>query len=166
MLKTFGITRRSRCSQSGVGLIEVMVSLAVLSIGLLGMAALQGRALQENQGAYLRSQASILAYDMLERLRANKDHAKTGKYNHSMGASKPKAGQGSAMYLVDLNDWLTNLDNNLPSGIGSVGCTTDGTNQCTVVVQWFDNSITEDQNADGVVDDKDKYLQIRLVSEI
>src|SRR3990167_4605539 len=58
-------------SQKGFSLIEVLVALLVLSIGLLGLAALQTTSLQFNTGSYFRTQATFLAYDILDRMRAN-----------------------------------------------------------------------------------------------
>lgn len=55
-------------SQSGLSLIEVMVALVVLSIGLLGIALLQMRALQSTHAAYQATLASIMATDAEERL--------------------------------------------------------------------------------------------------
>lgn len=60
--------------QEGVGLIEVMVTALILSTSLLGLAALQSRALQYNHSAYMRSQANILAYDLLDRIRASRSN--------------------------------------------------------------------------------------------
>lgn len=57
--------------QSGVTLIEVLVTMLVLAIGLLGLAGLQAQGLQSNNRAYMRSQAAILAYDMADRMRGN-----------------------------------------------------------------------------------------------
>lgn len=56
----------------GVTLIEVLVALVVLSIGVIGLAALQAQALQMNQGAYMRAQATNLAYDIADRMRTNR----------------------------------------------------------------------------------------------
>ena len=56
---------------SGIGLIEVMVTVVVLSIGLLGIAALQIMSKHSGFEAIQRSTASMLANDMLERMRAN-----------------------------------------------------------------------------------------------
>ncbi|MCY0965535.1 type IV pilus modification protein PilV [Parathalassolituus penaei] len=148
--------------QRGFSMVEVMVSVVVLSVGLLGMAALQARSLQENRGAYLRSQGSILAYDILERIRANSDAAIAGKYDMSMGTRKFST--GNSMADTDLKDWVANLTSLLPSGDGSVDCDSNG--NCTVIVQWFDNSVTEDVNEDGVVDDKDKVTSITLASTL
>lgn len=55
----------------GFSLVEVLVALLVLSIGLLGLAALQTTSLQYNTGSYFRTQATFLAYDIIDRMRAN-----------------------------------------------------------------------------------------------
>lgn len=59
----------------GVTLIEVLVAVLVLSIGLLGLAALQGFSLQAGQSAYHRTQATNLAYEIAEFTRLNRSHA-------------------------------------------------------------------------------------------
>ena len=61
----------SRCS-AGVGLIEVLAALLVISIGILGMVGLQTKSLQHNHVAYLRSQAVIIGNDMMDRIRVNR----------------------------------------------------------------------------------------------
>jgi type IV pilus assembly protein PilV len=58
--------------QDGATLIEVMITLLVLAIGLLGMAALQAVTLRTNQTAYFRSQATNLAYAAMDHARANR----------------------------------------------------------------------------------------------
>ncbi|WP_148713815.1 type IV pilus modification protein PilV [Chitinolyticbacter meiyuanensis] len=57
---------------SGIILIEVLVSLAILAIGILGLASLQVYSLKSGQSAYWRSVASDLANDMADRIRANR----------------------------------------------------------------------------------------------
>jgi type IV pilus assembly protein PilV len=61
----------SRTGHQGFSLVEVLVALLVLSIGLLGLAALQTTSLQYNTGSYFRTQATLLAYDIIDRMRAN-----------------------------------------------------------------------------------------------
>lgn len=55
----------------GFSLVEVLVAILVLSIGLLGLAALQTTSMQYNTGSYFRTQATFLAYDIIDRMRAN-----------------------------------------------------------------------------------------------
>ncbi len=67
--------------QTGFSLIEVLVALFVLSIGLLGLAMLQAQGMKFNSDAYFRTQATILAYDIIDRMRANRVAAGAGAYD-------------------------------------------------------------------------------------
>lgn len=57
--------------QSGVGLIDVLVAVVIFSFGMLAIAALQTISKQSNYEALQRTNASMLAYDLLERMRMN-----------------------------------------------------------------------------------------------
>jgi type IV pilus assembly protein PilV len=61
-----------RLHSRGFGLIEVLISLLILSVGLLGIAALQARAQQAEMESYQRSQALLLLSDMLNRIDTNR----------------------------------------------------------------------------------------------
>ena len=62
---------RATYRQSGVSLIEVLVTLVIIAIALLGSATLQVISKRSNYEAIQRTTASNLAYDLLERIRAN-----------------------------------------------------------------------------------------------
>ena len=64
----------NRRTQTGIGLIEVLVSVLILAIGLLGAAALQLNSLKYTDSSTMSSQASFIAYDMMDRIRANPCH--------------------------------------------------------------------------------------------
>lgn len=66
---------RRGCAASGFSLIEVLVAIVLLSIGMLGLSALQARAALMGIESYQRTQALLLAQDMLDRIRANKPDA-------------------------------------------------------------------------------------------
>jgi type IV pilus assembly protein PilV len=55
----------------GFTLVEVLVAMVIMAIGLLGLAGLQTLSLKDNQDAYLYSQATALAYEMSDRIKAN-----------------------------------------------------------------------------------------------
>ena len=57
--------------QIGMSLIEVLVSLLILGVGLLGAGLIQLNALKYTDSSRMISQASFVAYDMLDRIRAN-----------------------------------------------------------------------------------------------
>ena len=112
---------------------EVLIALLVLSIGLLGMAALQAVSLKSNHGAYQRTQATFLAYDMMDRMRANRTSALAENYNITMATANLS---GSTLAVTDVNDWLNNFVSALlPSGDGSIDCDS-ATSICTIIVQW------------------------------
>lgn len=69
---TTGTERVTRAQSRGFSLIEVMVTVFVLTLGLLGLAGMQGRALTAENEAYQRAQAGILLADMADRLSANR----------------------------------------------------------------------------------------------
>lgn len=79
--------RISPSSQSGFGLVEILITILVVSVGLLGLAALQVSGLRNNHDAYLRTVASQLAADVADRLRANIRGARDGRYNGTIDAS-------------------------------------------------------------------------------
>ena len=64
--------RAPQPSAGGFTLIEVLVALVVMSVGLLGLALLQQNAVAFNRDAYLASQATVLAYDIADRIRGNR----------------------------------------------------------------------------------------------
>ncbi len=64
--------------QHGLSMIELLVAVLVLAIGVLGITALQMVSLQNNRGALFRSEAVQLAYDMMDRVRANPEGAIPG----------------------------------------------------------------------------------------
>lgn len=64
--------RKLSRQQRGTTLIEVLVAVLVLSLGLLGLAGLQGISLRTNGNAYLRTQATNAAYEILDQIRANR----------------------------------------------------------------------------------------------
>ena len=67
--------------QSGFTIIEVLIAVLVISIGLLGMAGLQTTGIQQSHNSYLKTQASLLAYDMADRMRANLQGVNAGAYD-------------------------------------------------------------------------------------
>ncbi len=119
----------------GFSLIEVLVSMLVLGIGILGMVGLQLNAMKLNQTAGVRSQATFLAYDIADRMRANTPAALAGSYDIALTANAPL---GTAIAARDLRAWKAALASQLPAGTGSVARNGQVLN---VVVQWDESKV-------------------------
>lgn len=128
-LSSAGLTHKR---QRGVALLEVLIAFFVLSIGLLGLAGLQIKALQFNQSSSQRSQATIAAYEMMDRMRLSRSEATAGNYKMAWGNSP----SGTGMVNADLTLWLDEIKNNFPDGEGKIDC--DSNNICSVGVRWRD----------------------------
>lgn len=116
----------------GFTLLEVLIALVVLSIGLLGLAGLQLTSLQASNDSYGRTQATILAYDIADRMRANVPAAINGNYIISPGT--PPAAPAvdctatscttAQMAQDDTFDWFQQVTtaNVLPGGTARITC--------------------------------------------
>ena len=133
---------------AGFTLIEILIAMLVLAVGLLGLAGLQATSLKNNQSAYNRSQATQLAYDLADRMRANTSgiasyttttpSAAVAKQNclTTTGCSP------TDMAINDLYEWNLAVTTALPSGTGTISISAG---IYTITVNW-------DDNRDGSVD--------------
>ncbi|MGH8645915.1 MAG: type IV pilus modification protein PilV [Gammaproteobacteria bacterium] len=133
-------------SAQGFTLLEVLVAVLVLSLGLLGLAALQSAGLRQNHSAYHRSQATLLAYDIIDRMRANKVTAEADGYVLAKTSTPPSFTvdcittsclSGADLAAFELNDWIGRISQTLPMGQGEVAPLAAGI--VTVTVAWDDN---------------------------
>jgi type IV pilus assembly protein PilV len=131
---------RGIVKQKGVGLIEVMVTVLILSTSLLALAALQNRSLQYNHEAYLRSQANILAYDLMDRIRLNL--GQLGNYALGLDDDPPV---GTSRAATDMREWRQRLAAALPDGAGGVACN-GATRVCVVNLRWLEANGTDPGN--------------------
>ena len=139
--------------QQGVGLIEVLVSVLVLTVGILGVVAMQTRALQFSQESIYTSQALMMAYEMTDRIRANK--GSEGSYLVDYGTQVTAQNDcisnicnPTQMASYDTAEWKTALAGNLPLGDGEITVDNSGPRPFYVIsVRFTDSRI--DQALDG-----------------
>lgn len=137
--------------QTGYTLIEILVASLLLTTGLIGVATMQVSGTRLNNSAYLRTQASIHAYDIIDRMRANLPAARAGNYDIALTGATPTA--TATVADIDLALWRTNITFNLPSGTSSVATTAGDPARVTVVVQWRDGRDVADVTNFTVVTD-------------
>jgi len=128
--------------KSGFTLLELLIAIVVLSVGLLGVASLQLISLKNNQSTLFHSEASVLAYNIIDRMRVNRkevvNYSTGGSYwNYGSNCATAKL-TGSNLYVKDINDWLQTLCKRLPSGQGKIAIDSSKS-QIVVSVQWDDS---------------------------
>ncbi|MEI6334683.1 MAG: type IV pilus modification protein PilV [Methylococcaceae bacterium] len=156
---------------AGFTLIEVLIAMVVLAVGLLGLAGLQATSLRNNLSAYNRSQATQLAYDLADRMRANI----AGNITYTSISPNSATAKANCLTLTgcspadmaenDLYQWNLAVTSALPSGVGTLAI---ATGVYTVTINWDDNrdgdvdgnggSLEGDTDADGDTDD-DPFFQ-------
>jgi type IV pilus assembly protein PilV len=136
--------------QNGTSLLEVLITVVVISSGLLGLAGLQTRLQVSQVESYQRSQALIIVQDMANRIQTNRGAAAnyvTGAGN-PVGANLancPTTDAGSTQQEVDAAQWCASLQGageifggaRAGALIGGRGCVEEiGVNQYLVTVAW------------------------------
>jgi len=139
-------------TQNGFTLVEVLISVLVISIGLLGMAGLQTTGIQQSHNSYLKTQASMLAYDMADRMRSNLQGVAAGHYNNvdngalDLISTEPVCADANACTAqeladIDIYQWTSGSNTGsiaatLPSGHGKIA---NSSGIFTITVLWDEN---------------------------
>lgn len=130
--------------QHGASLLEVLISVLILGIGMLGVAAMQATALRNSNSSLEQSQAVIQTYAILDAMRVNREQAINGAYNAEFCDVPDAAGD---LVAADQRRWMQALTGSLGTGsCGEVDCDGD---DCTITVQW-DDSRASDAGDSGV----------------
>lgn len=119
--------------QCGVTLIEVLVTIVILSFGLLGVAGLLVGGVSNTVASEAATKASQLAADMADRIRANPANALTGSYNTLYATTETVDG---TIAKSDLVAWKGALASQLPSGQGEIGVTSAANRHIDINVRW------------------------------
>jgi len=123
--------------QAGMTLIEVLVATLILAIGLLGAAMIQLNALKYTDSSRMTSQASFIAYDMLDRIRANSG----ADYSLLRGARAPVGTTTTSVRDQDLHDFEANIRGF--AGESAKGSVAISANEVTVSISWDDRSSSD-----------------------
>ncbi len=141
--------------KKGFSLFEVLVALVILAIGMLGIARMLMIAHKTNSSSYMKQQSIQSAYDIIDRIRANRDAAISGGYTVSnlVSGGTPSAPNtpsancdnttcnSTQLASYDTWHWLTTNVTQLPNGCGAISTAASGNNTLvTVTVQWDDSS--------------------------
>jgi type IV pilus assembly protein PilV len=127
----------SRSRQTGIGLIEILVTILILMFGLLGVAGLLTKGVSNASTTEARSKANQLLADMADRIRSNPTVAlsATSEYITGFTAAAPT---GSTIAAQDLVAWKAAISSQLPNGQGSIANSASGTGgrKVTLSIRW------------------------------
>jgi type IV pilus assembly protein PilV len=128
-------------AQNGFGLVESLVALVVISVGMIGIAALYGQGLRASTTAVYRTQAVNLASDMADRIRANRQGE--ASYNTAAAADNDcdpdddKDCTPQEMAAHDVWLWIAQVAAQLPGpGVGQVQYAAGTPPTYTITVGW------------------------------
>lgn len=155
-----------RHSLQGFTLIEVLVSLLILAVGLLGMASLMTTSMHSSHNAYSRNEASLLAYDIADRMRLNREHAISGNEYVLAEDDVPEevdCGEDGCsaeeQAQLDLRHLYDEVQGNLPGGTAQIA--RDNTNEYSITLTWPSTFRAED-NEDTVTETHSFTLRVDL----
>jgi type IV pilus assembly protein PilV len=126
--------------QKGFGLVESLVALVVVSVGMIGIAALYGQGLGASRTALFRTQAVNLASDMADRIRLNR----VAGAGYDTDGEDNNCGPGGVactpeeMAAHDVWEWTTRIEQQLPGGEGEVLFEPGLPPRYTINVRWAD----------------------------
>lgn len=144
------MTHNNPFNARGATLIEILVALLILSLGVLGMTALQARAVKGNISSMQRTQAVMMSYYILDAMRVDRDRAKSLAYNTGTLAAgvigplcSSTAVTGTALSDNNLKAWIDHLKETVgktgdTTTCGAVLCDVDG--NCRIQIKWDDSA--------------------------
>jgi type IV pilus assembly protein PilV len=146
--------RQFKRREEGATLIEIMVSIVVIAIGLLGLAGLQVNALKFQKTSSLRSEAVQAAYDLSERMRSNVAGVLIGQYLYATDysttvATVPMPPNDCTVAVClpaqiaanDIQEWLRGLRQTLVGGAGYVVAVAGAPNTFDVTIMWREQNL-------------------------
>ena len=133
-------TRIGGINAQGMSMIEVLVSVMVLGVGLLGIAAMQSIALRGGQGSLESSQAVMGSNSIIESMRAN-----IGVSYNLAKTCKPADVSGTTLMANDQRAWIAALRNTIGDNDSTCGQITGCPGACVVTVFWDDSRAGTDQ---------------------
>lgn len=139
-------------SITGSSLVEVLVTMIIIALGLLGQASLMAVSSKANNAAFLRSQATLLSYDILERMRLNRALAVAGNFSSAFSVESVDI-TGDDIDKQELRDWKARVEQTLPSGAARIGVEVSGNDICivTIEIQWSEIAKGSESD-DGSID--------------
>lgn len=161
--------RKQRRLTAGFSMIEVLVTLLILAIGIMGLIGMQVLSAKNVNNSQMRTVANNFAYDIVDRMRANPAGVSAGNYNAITGSETSTTTCTSTCTVaqiatLDAVQWNANIKRSFANG--GLGTDANGTvtrngNVHIVTLTWKEQN--KSSTGGGSVVDKTLSLQVRLL---
>jgi len=162
-IEMLGTQRGKPAHQSGIAMLEVLITIVILAFGALGLASLQLTSMKYNKESAGRSKATLLAVELSDRMRANRQGVVAASYSRNEGytaaladvPASPGCGSGGTecnstqLAALDISDWLTDVAAALPSGTGAIVPIANNYAGYNIVVMWVEKSLLDAGGTDA-----------------
>lgn len=155
-------------ASGGFTMLEMLVALLIVSIGLLGVASLQARGQQFNYLAYVRTQATFLAYDIMDRIRINQKIPSMDfpELDYELKGRPPPLSSQSECDLTACNQsqlasydkakWYQQVEEMLPEGYAEIEWI-DTESQYRITLCWVENRESSEDKQNSCHDKKQEW---------
>lgn len=171
-------------TQSGFSFIEILVSVLIMSVGLLGLGGLQIAGVKGSSNAHYRTTAAMLAQNLGDRMRSNREAVKKGYYEKAVACSTTplicrKSGtECSTQELAKFDIYEIKcgisvesrpreggVQNLLPNGNMAITCknkcaVTDKRREMEIKISWNEQQLDKDESPDETLEREMKVLII------
>lgn len=159
----FAIHRTAIQRQSGVSLLEVLVSILIASFGLLALAGVNAASARYSKFSQYRSVATLLAQDITDRMRANRGSGTSiTNYSYNTTDFATQASIGTAptpacntaastcteaqLAAIDLYQWRQTVKSNLPEGAVFLEPDAVVSNAADLWIAWREAKLSDDEH--------------------
>jgi len=138
--------RHARAAPRGASLIEILVAVLILSLGVLGLAGMQVRALRTSISSEQKTQAVVLAHYLLDLMRVDRTSALDGLYNTAGDLDTPLCAvpavrAAGSFASSEFRDWMLSVQTGF--GLAAKPCVAvncDALGLCSVRLRWDDTA--------------------------
>lgn len=160
---------------AGFSLIEVLISLVIIAVGMLGVAGIMALSMNNDTSSRLQSLAALEATSMATAIQTNQAYWVNGtgaNYSKTAPTTSSQACNGtictaSDMASEDLSNWGYTIAQSLPNGTGTVDCSTQpqtGTSPaattCSIGIQWQANQMANDHQSTTATSATQSYVLV------
>lgn len=146
-MKTMRPRSDGRSKQSGLSMVEILVTLTIVAFGLLGLLGLQARALTFQKDSFDRRSAAEMIAQLAERMRANHLGFTAGNYDLNFSTADPDpavinecatitACTWAEVATRDINQWTAQLRRRLPLSAAYIDFNPADTRMVEVTLAW------------------------------